>query len=52
MYCLIQLYMAVKVELAPQKPLLKLVAIKAVGQYICKYSSFVLLTVSSIARFR
>ncbi|KAL1944940.1 hypothetical protein VTO73DRAFT_2560 [Trametes versicolor] len=30
MYCLIQLYMAVKVELAPQKPLLKLVAIKAV----------------------
>ncbi|KAI0330884.1 DUF300-domain-containing protein [Cubamyces sp. BRFM 1775] len=29
MYCLIQLYMAVKVELAPQKPLLKLVAIKA-----------------------
>ncbi|KAJ8482614.1 hypothetical protein ONZ51_g5230 [Trametes cubensis] len=30
MYCLIQLYMAVKVELAPQKPLLKLIAIKAV----------------------
>ncbi|KAI0832132.1 DUF300-domain-containing protein [Trametes gibbosa] len=30
MYCLIQLYMAVKVELAPQKPLLKLFAIKAV----------------------
>ncbi|KAI0646590.1 organic solute transporter Ostalpha-domain-containing protein [Trametes meyenii] len=30
MYCLIQLYMSVKVELAPQKPLLKLFAIKAV----------------------
>ncbi|RPD64153.1 DUF300-domain-containing protein [Lentinus tigrinus ALCF2SS1-6] len=30
MYCLIQLYFAVKVELAPQKPLLKLFAIKAV----------------------
>ncbi|KAH9940896.1 DUF300-domain-containing protein [Epithele typhae] len=30
MYCLIQLYMVVKVELAPQKPLLKLFAIKAV----------------------
>ncbi|OSD05500.1 DUF300-domain-containing protein [Trametes coccinea BRFM310] len=30
MYCLIQLYMTVKVELAPQKPLLKLFAIKAV----------------------
>ena len=33
MYCLIQLYMTVKVELAPQKPLLKLFAIKAVGSY-------------------
>lgn len=32
MYCLIQLYFAVKVELAPQKPLLKLFAIKAVGE--------------------
>ena len=32
MYCLIQLYMVVKVELAPQKPLLKLFAIKAVGE--------------------
>lgn len=31
MYCLIQLYMAVKVQLAPQRPLLKLFAIKAVG---------------------
>ncbi|CDO73322.1 hypothetical protein BN946_scf185008.g84 [Trametes cinnabarina] len=30
MYCLIQIYMTVKVELAPQKPLLKLFAIKAV----------------------
>ncbi|TBU60568.1 organic solute transporter Ostalpha-domain-containing protein [Dichomitus squalens] len=30
MYCLLQLYMVVKVELAPQKPLLKLFAIKAV----------------------
>lgn len=30
MYCLIQLYMVAKEQLAPQKPLLKLFAIKAV----------------------
>ncbi len=32
MYCLIQLYMVAKEQLAPQKPLLKLFAIKAVGK--------------------
>ena len=32
MYCLLQVYMVVKVELAPHKPLLKLFAIKAVGE--------------------
>ena len=32
MYCLIQVYMVVKVELAPHSPLLKLFAIKAVGE--------------------
>ena len=34
MYCLLQLYMSVKVQLAPQRPLLKLFAIKAVGECI------------------
>ena len=33
MYCLIQLYVAVSEYLAPQKPLLKLFAIKAVGRF-------------------
>ena len=32
MYCLIQLYVPVGVNLAPRKPLLKLFAIKAVGR--------------------
>lgn len=34
MYCLIQIYMVVKEPLAPQKPLLKLFAIKAVGESV------------------
>jgi hypothetical protein len=33
MYCLIQLYVSVRANLAPHKPLLKLFAIKAVGEY-------------------
>lgn len=32
MYCLIQLYVPVRANLAPHKPLLKLFAIKAVGE--------------------
>lgn len=33
MYCLLQLYFPVSTQLAPKKPILKLVAIKAVGRY-------------------
>lgn len=33
MYCLIQLYVTISANLAPQKPLLKLFSIKAVGEY-------------------
>ncbi len=34
MYCLIQLYIPISTHLAPQKPLLKLFAVKAVGMYL------------------
>lgn len=50
MYCLIQLYMAVKVELAPQKPLLKLFAIKAVGQSLCSLWCLATFTLPHTAR--
>jgi hypothetical protein len=33
MYCLIQLYVSVRENLAPHKPLLKLFAVKAVGEF-------------------
>lgn len=35
MYCLLQIYVVVSAELAPHKPLLKLVSVKAVGQWYC-----------------
>jgi hypothetical protein len=35
MYCLIQLYVSVSAHLQPQKPLLKLFAVKAVGEFCC-----------------
>jgi len=33
MYCLLQLYLCVATELAPHRPVLKLVSIKAVGRF-------------------
>lgn len=32
MYCLLQLYLSVATELAPHRPVLKLISIKAVGK--------------------
>jgi hypothetical protein len=39
MYCLIQLYVPIRAILVPHKPLLKLFAIKAVGEHINHISS-------------
>lgn len=39
MYCLIQLYVTVSAQLAPQKPLLKLFAVKAVGKFYFDYAA-------------
>jgi len=33
MYCLLQLYLCVATELAPHRPVLKLLSIKAVGEF-------------------
>jgi hypothetical protein len=33
MYCLLQLYFCVATELAPHRPVLKLVSVKAVGKF-------------------
>ena len=33
MYCLFQLYLSVATELAPHRPVLKLISIKAVGKF-------------------
>jgi hypothetical protein len=33
MYCLLQLYLCVATELAPRRPVLKLVSVKAVGEF-------------------
>jgi len=33
MYCLLQLYFCVATELAPHRPVLKLVSVKAVGRF-------------------
>ena len=33
MYCLLQLYLCVATELAPHRPVLKLVSVKAVGKF-------------------
>ncbi len=33
MYCLFQLYLCVATELAPHRPVLKLVSVKAVGRF-------------------
>jgi hypothetical protein len=33
MYCLLQLYLCVAKELAPHRPVLKLISIKAVGKF-------------------
>ena len=37
MYCLLQLYMPISGYLQPQKPLLKLFAVKAVGKHSCRH---------------
>ena len=54
MYCLIQLYVCVSSLLAPQKPLLKMFAIKAVGKgtkyavFICSAESVLYLSIPDI----
>lgn len=46
MYCLIQIYMPVSEQLAPHKPLLKLFAIKAVGELV-RYNVLTMLLTNS-----
>ena len=38
MYCLFQLYVCVAEELAPHRPILKLLSVKAVGEFLPLYA--------------
>ena len=43
MYCLLQLYLCVAEELAPYRPVLKLFAVKAVGEFLPIYAQMMAL---------
>jgi hypothetical protein len=44
MYCLFQLYVCVAEELAPHRPILKLLSVKAVGKFLPLYARRIVLT--------